>query len=521
VQDWPPGYAVFATRRGDSIRSDHYLCGESFLFLPSTNIDEFSGGPKKYRSAQEFQSHAIYLYFSGKPPREVEAAAIKTISHGQGKRSFQHKIDLQREATAKQPTGILSNTKAPTKSNNNKKRVSFHTFSSPLEPRKVANSTPRLTVSLTTGQVYRPVPSRDMLNRPKCRYRIGELVWCSIEPPLRGDDVWAIIDQWPGIVESYRTRKNVVTSEDIKEEIVYQVKLLALTDTFVLSQSKVTPYKAFSPSPQLLELMQTLPPLDVSNLPRTLYHFHHKVDYFAVQSLETDASEPNDSFLDASGPYSLAIQIAARLAFRWGFAHPRVEDRDQTDFTEFSALWWGAELIYVEEMVTLVCNRSQLAKHKSMIGLIEARQDDHEQGVQLLIERIEVLSTTENSGRKRTNAIGTLYEAVPSTTEAPTKGSPVQSPPPGMVWKRILPNGYEATVDVHYITCRYYEQFDELAINPPDMDNVVLAVLQGNAPGYFHAGAVPSIYSDKRSDMVRLANSEGRVDLREYWGNKG
>ncbi|PVF99875.1 hypothetical protein CPB86DRAFT_730547 [Serendipita vermifera] len=510
IRDWPPGYAVFATRRGNSIRYDHYLCG----------------GPIKFRSPQEFQAHAIWLYFSGKPPKEVEAFSFKIPVRDGGQKSergeklIQERREQQQETTVKQTASILSASNPSVKSNATKKRVSFNPPSPPLEARKSTPSPLHLTVKRIPGRTYRPVPSRDMMNHMRCCYRIGELVWCVIEPPLVGDDAWAIIDQWPGLIESHRVKNYGTNTEDQRQEVWYQVKLMALTDTFVLPQSKVTPYKAFNPSPQLLELMQMLPPLDVSDLPQTLYHFRHNVKYITIQTRESDTSEPSDAFLDASGPYSLAIQTAARLSFGWGFAHPRVDDKDQIDFTEFSALWWGAELIYVGEIVTLVCNRSHLTKHKSVLGLIESQEGDQEQGIQLLIERIEVVSINGKSGQNRANLIGTLYELVPTPKGGQTPGSNIsQSPPHGMAWKRLLPEDYEATVDVHYVTCRYYEDLGELAISKADIEPVVLAVLQGNAPGYFHGGPVPCIYSNKRSEMVRKANTSGKGDMQDFWGS--
>jgi hypothetical protein len=376
-------------------------------------------------------------------------------------------------------------------------------------------------------------PLKEQLDHPKRRYRVGELVWCVIEPPLRGDTPSHTIDLWPGIVETYRFQKRTSPSqaeEDVEftvhETVLFQVKLLALTDTFHLPQSKIYPFKGYLPKSGLITLLQAFPPTNLDDLPRELYHFHQNVTYLSVQHSDADMLAPSDTFTQATAPYSLALQNAAHVSRYWGFVYPQIpkghsESWNEGDEIHYSGLWWGAELIYVGEMVSLVMNRTQLALHPSMANFLPYPTANDTSAVLLQPHRIMVRANLTRSDDKRKAFVrGPLFELVPISSGVgpdPADLTPSQNPPEGFVWKRLLPRDYEAQISIQLIAGRYYEDDIGDIVRgdhiPPEMS----LALHGMAPGYFHGSNPPIAYMNTRAEMARTARRCGQSDLIKYW----
>lgn len=549
MQGWPTGYAVFATARGNGDRHDYYLCG----------------GPQRYRSASEFQSHAVWLFFSGNPPDHYEDLFPPKSPRKVSKSKDTNSSGVPRKSSPKiqQPTqSILSSRLPKKKPSTTIKKVAF--YESPPATRKLTDSLllvepeprpaspvqeksdladrlpqndgddfseesagnvpprPTLLTIHPAKPARRVLPSREQINRPSRQYRIGELVWCVINPPLRDNESGAVIDQWPGIVAVNRVKKTVKSANNVEEEELYQINLLALKDSFVLPHSGLSPYRAYIPQRSLIALLQSFPPPSISDLPTQLHHFHMHLPYLSIQHYENDTEIPDDPFLQAWGPYSLALQNAARLAMTWGFAYPHepLPFKNQSEEPlSFSALWWGAELLLIEEMAMLICDRARLAQHRSLHGLT-SEDGDQERAVLLQIRRIEARARNDQAGG-RAVLVGMLYELAPLlSNDMPDSAAsmPKQAAPFGMLWKQLLPPEHEAHVDVEYVEGRYYA-----SLNGPSLEaeSKVILSLQGLAPGYFRAGNnAPSIYQNTRGEMARFAETKAYEDLADYWAEK-
>lgn len=370
-------------------------------------------------------------------------------------------------------------------------------------------------------------PSREQINRPSRQYRQGELVWCIIDPPLLGDDSGAVIDQWPGIIAANRVKKNIKSKDMIEEEELYQVILLALTDSFVLPHSGLSPYRSYTPKSSLIALLQSFPPPSISNLPKQLYHFHRHLSYHSTQHRDEIVNVPKDPFLEAWGPYSLALQTAARLAMTWGFAYPHESKpggQELDDVPRFSGLWWGSELLLIDEMAMLICDREQLARHTSLRHLISTEDGDNERAILLQIRRIEAQPSEYGPVGGRGVLVGMLYELVPVLSNISldsAQSMPKQPAPFGTMWKRVLPLEYEVQVDVEYLEGRYYDSLSGPALNSQEVDPKVILALQALAPGYMRVGSnIPVIYQNTRGEMCRFAEEKAHDDLEDYWTEK-
>ncbi|KAI0061011.1 hypothetical protein BV25DRAFT_1827254 [Artomyces pyxidatus] len=197
-------------------------------------------------------------------------------------------------------------------------------------------------------------------------FREGELVWCALEPPIRGRDEQ--ITFWPGLVQESQVKSEAIPraqsvsthsadgdyemengtemahvdlpsptpgsshlatphpAEDqpvddnapspwvIRQKTIYKVKLLAVAHDYLVRDDQVLPYQGYAPSQALLEAMQNVP---IEKIPfRT-----EEVSTF--NPCPSDADDDMDDalrekrFAEATAPYSLAVEIAAGIATYW------------------------------------------------------------------------------------------------------------------------------------------------------------------------------------------------------------
>lgn len=194
--------------------------------------------------------------------------------------------------------------------------------------------------------------------------RVGELVWCQLEPPIRGrtheEDIWF----WPGVVESvtvkseakwrttadgvplpvdYETQylyeqddeenpsldagkasaldpaaSEVTTPWSVHQYYVYTIKMLAITHVATISDQQVLPYLAYTPPDTLLEALEgalksQMLALDIEVMDR---------DLETVYDFNPMAPEPQDGdymakFAQTAIPLTLAIQIGSYVARYW------------------------------------------------------------------------------------------------------------------------------------------------------------------------------------------------------------
>ncbi|CAG7851715.1 SubName: Full=Uncharacterized protein {ECO:0000313/EMBL:CCA68751.1} [Serendipita indica DSM 11827] len=531
MNGWPNGYAVFSTVREDSTRSDHYLYG----------------GNRKYRSAAEFQAHAVWLFFAGKPPTNYEELLPKSsprtpkpsaLKAGSSQSPLKRprspeiarSIDSQPElkkiggpslkkisfiemsSSSTLGTGLSSQTVIPT---NTSSASDFSKDDSPDEDRQTRRL---LSIQKRPSEPVRMFPTREQLHKPSRTFRIGELVWCAVDPPLRGTIPGAVIDQWPGLIEDNRVQKEI-RGNVVTERRLYHVKLLAITDTFVLPPEMVIPYRLSSAPESLIEVLRTVrPPMDLRTA-QSLYHFRHNIAYSRTQYPDHSRGEPpSDQFLQASGFYALASQTAAHLALCWGLAHPAEindHDTDSSSLQLFSALWWGAELIYIEEMVVLRFSRGVIGNHGAVAGLFPSRNDSDNSAVLLRIRLIE------RDGRK-CMLTGSLYELVSDTsihTPTPSDLTPIQPPPSGMMWRNLLPAKLEVRVEVVLVACRYYPDRFEFGRESMRISAHSAPVLNGLRAGS-SLNTFPLEFAATRSGMARHSHTAAQKELLAFYNEE-
>ncbi|KAG8836087.1 hypothetical protein FRC17_010020 [Serendipita sp. 399] len=537
MDGWPKGYAVYMLSRPDSIRGDYYLYG----------------GPKKYRSAAEFQEHAIWLYFAGKPPQYDKKILFQTSMKRsrdtkqqlitEHVRVPERKTDQEKEMvsskveTKEKPpstkkvsfkiTEFMPSSPSPTPKPKARELSVEPTISlvSPMKhPRSksvdmeddapLTNSVRLLAISEVGGPEPILLPSRPQLNRHSRRYRIGELVWCAVDPPLCGESGNAVIDQWPGVIESNRVKKTV-TEKGVEEEVLYEIKLLAMDDSLVLPQAMLNPYRALITRSELIEELQAIQFSVDHDLPRELYHFRQNVKNRSSQHQEKAVAKPDDLFLQASGTFSFALQIAGRLALLWSFAQPHVKNYAVDEhYTSFSAFWWGSELIYIGDMVVLAFPRSLLAQHPAASGLYW--HDGSEDGCVLF--QIKGISAEDRRGI----LTGYLYEPVKLLSSTPPDSKetlPEQPPPFGYMWKRLLPLSFQARLDIQNVVCRYYEGDFTPTIGLTQINVNNVSVLRGLSPGSQYMGTNPLEFHSGRGEMLRRSTDVAIEDLKDYWNS--
>ena len=208
-------------------------------------------------------------------------------------------------------------------------------------------------------------------------YRIGELVWCALEPPIHGVD--ATITFWPGLVDDRsfkaetlpRPKTPSIHSADgdfemedatdsaqtatqlgqkagpsndsgndgevpypitphpggsqtvkegplpwiVRQKTVYKVKLLGVNHDYVAIETQVLPYQGYTPSHELLQALQNVPIDRITSKPEEIAAFNPCPPDVEVVESETDGT--GQRFADATAPYTLAVDTAVGIATCW------------------------------------------------------------------------------------------------------------------------------------------------------------------------------------------------------------
>ena len=206
------------------------------------------------------------------------------------------------------------------------------------------------------------------VQRPRL-FRKSEIVWCHLDPQIRGRAREEDIHLWPGVVEYVHFRviprptgptDGEVDMKDLYQEAAdnnpalgappgdpsaagpsgtpptapleaagsvpwtiehcyaYQVKLLGTTRTIHLTDAAVLPYLAHLPSHSVLErvneeFLNYLETVNIEEMDRDLDE--HMFDFDPMEQVDPDKSY--EKFKRAAAPYTLAIQIASFLTHFW------------------------------------------------------------------------------------------------------------------------------------------------------------------------------------------------------------
>ncbi|GBE86409.1 predicted protein [Sparassis crispa] len=355
LRKFPDGYHMYDHNKGSASnpRHDPYLVG-------STNVNRF-------RSTNEFVPHALWLmrdetmnranceckYCAKKPQRVVtDAFGLSASKRSTPSQATPNKV--QSVKRLREP------------------RVRQH-----AKPYAAVRRAPKPS-KLPQGPQQSMVPEKDSDIRGAAAnkeyatsrwFRKGELVWCAMDPPIRGEA--ESISFWPGLVEDVNVKTKAiprspepdvdkdndvdmaqeqaggaavglsaapretsqqqdsaesVTTEDtkvrwdVRQWNVYTIKLLAVTHNYYVSDEQVLPYLAYAPTEELvvevqeelLMVIQDMPAAEMeSNLQRSFT--------FDPCSLEHVGSPEGERlrFRQAVTPYALAVQIASKVVRSW------------------------------------------------------------------------------------------------------------------------------------------------------------------------------------------------------------
>ena len=208
-------------------------------------------------------------------------------------------------------------------------------------------------------------------------YRIGELVWCALDPPIHGLE--ASITFWPGLVDDCsfkaetlpRPKSPSIHSADgdfemedgtnsaravtqlsresglsneagrngsvpypitphpanpksvtesalpwiVRQKTMYKVKMLGVNHDYVAMESQVLPYQGYTPSHELLQALQSVPIERVASKPDEIAAFNPGPS--EAEILESELDSTGQRFADATAPYTLAVEVAAGIAVCW------------------------------------------------------------------------------------------------------------------------------------------------------------------------------------------------------------
>jgi hypothetical protein len=239
-------------------------------------------------------------------------------------------------------------------------------------------------------------------------HRIGEVIWCFLDVPIAGPgEKDTVISAWPGIVKSIQRSMQVtiVMDESFVEQrrggnqlYAYEVSLFNIDALITISDERVLPYQAMSPSKPLLDAL--------SSLMHTIVRKEHMLNVSAEGGI---GALSKFTFEEAALPYALAVQtptvlvkfwactdtwtfkytvtaekavatpVVPKKKFRTPGLHigpmpdllpsisaepsaPPVESPAQVKTQKrYQGLWWGGERIWVDDLVRLKVPRRELA----------------------------------------------------------------------------------------------------------------------------------------------------------------
>ncbi|OSX63971.1 hypothetical protein POSPLADRAFT_1045115 [Postia placenta MAD-698-R-SB12] len=350
LRSFPDGYQLFDHNKGPATapRHDPYLCGSKLV--------------NRFRSVNEFIPHAIWLMQDATSDRancECKYCAKKP------QRQVTDALDLPRQRAS----GIPSATPSKGLRRLREPRVVKN------KPYAAVRRVPK-PVKQLTGPEQALAPERDadiragLVGDAPRWYRRGELLWCALDPPIRGRTEADTIYFWPGIVHDVAvkteaiprvveaggqsasgnidmtalyvqdTEENSAAKPDeshepylpqdsdqkvpwtVRQWNVYTMKLLAVTHEYFVSDSQLLPYLAHAPSEELTrtafgELMNLLDETPIPEMDKDLSRVfpfnpvHQDAD-------GTSSTRPGqDRFRQAVAPFTLAVQIASNLARFW------------------------------------------------------------------------------------------------------------------------------------------------------------------------------------------------------------
>lgn len=192
-------------------------------------------------------------------------------------------------------------------------------------------------------------------------FREGELAWCALSIPIRGQVEGESIQFWPGLVEEIILKSEPIPRDPIqgdaegsdttlpmgqptwrvsphpssgrvsavgetptpwtvRQSTVYKIKLLGVSHTYTLPDNQVLPYQAYAPQTELLNAIKAIPLEQMDTRPESIATFNPCPAPPSQSTTSEGSFVSNDNSLRwaaAAAAYSIAIEIAAGLAGTW------------------------------------------------------------------------------------------------------------------------------------------------------------------------------------------------------------
>lgn len=208
-------------------------------------------------------------------------------------------------------------------------------------------------------------------------FRPHELVWVSI-PDLEPEETTPngkSLRFWPAVVEDLWRQKSLPVGDKRSrhKEVSYRVRLLGAKLTNFVLVDQIVSWQAYHlPEVVLKDIQDPSMPVEVTSSLSEL-EFFYPLEVPATTT-HSDAFLPNSrrqiprTYENALGPLALAYRMAKIIERSWFPSDPLPEN---TSSSRYQGLWWGAERIWVDDIVRLGASREELLKDLTSDSLME------------------------------------------------------------------------------------------------------------------------------------------------------
>ncbi|KAH9852646.1 hypothetical protein C2E23DRAFT_824673 [Lenzites betulinus] len=368
LKTWPEGYQLYDHNKGPlkAPRHDPYLCG-------SVSVNRF-------RSTNEFIPHALWLMQDATMNRGNCSCKYCTK---QPQRIISDTMGLSTHPARRSSSvaGAVPSSRRPSRPRR-ELREPRAVGRVPPKPYAAVRRAPKPPKVILGPEQY-ILPERDLDTRaalisgegqrPRW-FRKGELLWCHLEPPIRGLTPDEDIQFWPALVEDFHVKTQPVfespdgmqaygeidvghlykeAADDnpalgdvsngtpagssratdppleaegsvpwkVQQWYVYKMKLLGTAQYCLVTDQQVLPYLAYAPSDLLLdrvrdELAQFMNTVPIDAMDRDI-ELISMFDPMEPEPQGEDIHAYYAKYQRAAAPYTLAIQIAANVAQYW------------------------------------------------------------------------------------------------------------------------------------------------------------------------------------------------------------
>ncbi|EJU03793.1 hypothetical protein DACRYDRAFT_115111 [Dacryopinax primogenitus] len=376
-------------------------------------------------------------------------------------------------------------------------------------------------------------------------YRIGELVWAHVRPPMRAD-TGETIDCWPGVIVDIAIRP-LRTEAGMDRQQALKLKLLGTVHYSTVEALDALPYHAYQIPMNLHQFLGTSRPPNLAN--------DASFDKLSDVKIYRDTAinhEPRQATFDSSWPAFLkGLVMTWRIADLWTLVRTAGGDpattshRSKSETTSstvqpqdtWDTIWWGAESIWVGDLVRL---QGKSLEGNPLLPLLSQGAE-----TRTLFFKITKIHTCKPTSISDIWLSGTLYETVPEdetgddaqneyAKKEPGHGDDGSSlndlvpmgslpePPLGFRFNPVLGARSTVTIPLRSIAGRYYAH---LVFSPvltflrstARVKPSQLLALSGYAPGDSWPEVRPNTHQDRKQLWDELEAEMKRFLMTKPW----